>query len=119
MAKFRDAVKNSTQSEESVLVVSYNRKALGQTGSGHFSPIGGYEPSTDRVLIMDVARFKYPPHWTKLPLLYTAMTGLDTVSPFYCRKKDSAKGCRKITSAVSSLGDRSLSHLSQTLCIMG
>jgi Phytochelatin synthase len=31
---------------------------LGQTGSGHFSPIAGYHAATDSVLILDVARFK-------------------------------------------------------------
>jgi hypothetical protein len=31
---------------------------LGQTGTGHFSPIGGFHESKDLVLIMDVARFK-------------------------------------------------------------
>ena len=29
-----------------------------QTGDGHFSPIGGYDPENDLLLIMDVARFK-------------------------------------------------------------
>lgn len=39
------------------------RAKLGQSGSGHFSPIGAFDRDTDMVLIMDVARFKYPPHW--------------------------------------------------------
>ena len=39
-----------------VLIVSYNRAAVNQTGSGHFSPIGGYNSASDMVLIMDVAR---------------------------------------------------------------
>jgi glutathione gamma-glutamylcysteinyltransferase len=46
-------------------------------GTGHFSPIGGYHPSKDLALIMDVARFKYPPHWVPVPLLYEAMKPLD------------------------------------------
>ena len=60
-----------------VMVVSYNRRDLSQTGSGHFSPIGGYCVKRDLVLIMDVARFKYPPHWVPLPLLFTAMQAID------------------------------------------
>ena len=56
-----------------VLVCSYNRKTLGQTGSGHFSPIGAYDPETDHVLILDVARFKYPPHWVLLETLFESM----------------------------------------------
>jgi hypothetical protein len=31
---------------------------------------GAYEPASDMVLILDVARFKYPAHWVSLPDLY-------------------------------------------------
>jgi glutathione gamma-glutamylcysteinyltransferase len=67
----------------SVLVGSYSREALGQTGntgvaavglhSGHYSPVGGYHEGTDSVLLLDVARFKYPPHWVALGALFRAM----------------------------------------------
>lgn len=60
-----------------VLVASYSRKVLGQTGSGHFSPIAAYDSKTDSVLILDTARFKYGAHWVKLPLLYDAMLPVD------------------------------------------
>ena len=74
---FRRAVKEVTQSESKVLVCSYSRNILGQTGGGHFSPIGGYHPTKDLVLIFDVARFKYPPHWVSVDLLWKAMQSLD------------------------------------------
>ncbi|XP_046841427.1 glutathione gamma-glutamylcysteinyltransferase-like isoform X2 [Xenia sp. Carnegie-2017] len=74
---FRRAVKDVTQSENKVLVCSYSRNILGQTGGGHFSPIGGYHPTKDLVLIFDVARFKYPPHWVSVDLLWKAMQSLD------------------------------------------
>ena len=45
-----------------VLVASYDRAALGQTGSGHFSPIGGHHRDKDLVLILDVARFCLKSH---------------------------------------------------------
>jgi hypothetical protein len=61
-----------------VMIVSYSRTVLSQTGIGHFSPIGGYHPSSDMVLIMDVARFKYPPHWIPLSLLYDALCTVDS-----------------------------------------
>lgn len=48
-----------------------------QTGTGHFSPIGGYHAGRDMVLILDVARFKYPPHWVPLTLLWQAMDTID------------------------------------------
>lgn len=44
-----------------------------QTGRGHYSPIGGYHAGRDMVLILDVARFKYPSHWIPLTLLRKAM----------------------------------------------
>ena len=77
---FRAAVEGVvTQAENAALVVSYDRSVLGQTGAGHFSAIGGFHPESDSVLIMDVARFKYPPHWVSLPLLVSAMQ--DSLDP--------------------------------------
>lgn len=60
-----------------VLVVSYSRKTMGQTGSGHFSPLAAYDPESDSVLILDTARFKYGAHWAKLSLVYEAMKPID------------------------------------------
>lgn len=51
-----------------------------QTGTGHFSPIGGYHAEKDMALILDVARFKYPPHWVPLSLLWEAMDTVDDAS---------------------------------------
>ncbi|XXQ34946.1 glutathione gamma-glutamylcysteinyltransferase [Plasmodiophora brassicae] len=77
---FRERVRAATGIGNEFLVVSYGRAHLGQSGDGHFSPIGGYDPSEDLVLIMDVARFKYPPHWVKLPLLFEAMKLQDSTT---------------------------------------
>ena len=55
------------------LVLNYNRAVLGQTGTGHFSPVAAYHEPTDSVLIMDVARFKYPPHWVAVGTLHEAI----------------------------------------------
>jgi glutathione gamma-glutamylcysteinyltransferase len=74
---FRETVKRATSSNNAHLIVSYDRSVLLQTGTGHFSPIGGYYPEEDLVLILDVARFKYPPHWVPLELLYKAMQTVD------------------------------------------
>lgn len=74
---FRWVVETCTKNEGEIVAVSYSRKVIGQTGDGHFSPIGGYHKEKDLVLIMDTARFKYPPHWVKLPLLFEAMKSLD------------------------------------------
>jgi glutathione gamma-glutamylcysteinyltransferase len=61
-----------------VVIVNYSRRLVGQTGSGHFSPVGGYHAATDRVLVLDTARFKYPPHWMSVPMLFAAMQEPDS-----------------------------------------
>ena len=78
--QFRQTVAETCAGEQSVLVCSYSRKTLGQTGSGHFSPVGGYSKIEDLVLLLDVARFKYPPHWVSLKLLWEAMTAVDAAT---------------------------------------
>lgn len=52
------------------MVVSFSRSTLGQTGDGHYSPIAAYSAETDRCLLLDVARFKYPPYWVSVQDLY-------------------------------------------------
>ncbi|MEO5767719.1 MAG: phytochelatin synthase family protein, partial [Polyangia bacterium] len=67
----RLAVRTATAAPRGpMLVAGYARSVLGQTGGGHFSPIAGYHPARDLVLILDVARFKYPPHWVPLSALW-------------------------------------------------
>lgn len=81
LEQFRALVRAVCFSEAAqALIVSYSRQALGQTGDGHFSPIGGYHPERDLVLLMDVARFKYPPHWVPLSHLWTAIDSRDDAS---------------------------------------
>jgi hypothetical protein len=63
--------------ESVVMIASYSRKPLNQTGTGHFSPIGAYNREHDMLLVMDVARFKYPPHWIPVPLFFSAMQDID------------------------------------------
>ncbi|EFO86171.1 CRE-PCS-1 protein [Caenorhabditis remanei] len=80
LQKFRKSLVNSVRSDDQVLVASYDRSVLGQTGSGHFSPLAAYHADSDQVLIMDVARFKYPPHWVKLETLQKALCSVDTTT---------------------------------------
>ncbi|XP_058101558.1 glutathione gamma-glutamylcysteinyltransferase 1-like [Magnolia sinica] len=74
---FRKHVIRCSSSEDCHLITSYHRGPFKQTGSGHFSPIGGYHAGSDMALILDVARFKYPPHWVPLALLWEAMRTID------------------------------------------
>jgi glutathione gamma-glutamylcysteinyltransferase len=76
LAAFRAAIA-SAASGDGVLVLSYDRSALGQAGSGHYSPVGGYHRARDLALILDVARFKYPPHWVSVERLWQATHPID------------------------------------------
>jgi glutathione gamma-glutamylcysteinyltransferase len=73
--EFRRDVKDMLSAEGAMLVVSFSRSSLGQTGEGHFSPIAAFYE--DYVLVLDVARFKYAPYWVSLSQLYEAMKPLD------------------------------------------
>ncbi len=75
-----DLLTAATSPDGPVLAVSYSRKALGQTGDGHFSPVAGVHAGRDLALVLDVARFKYPPHWVPVPLLWEAMKPHDTAT---------------------------------------
>ncbi|KAF7818450.1 glutathione gamma-glutamylcysteinyltransferase 1 [Senna tora] len=75
--EFRKYVKSCSTSDDCHVISSYHRAALKQTGTGHFSPIGGYHAGKDMALILDVARFKYPPHWVPLTLLWEGMNYAD------------------------------------------
>jgi len=81
---FRNDIRNTLDSrfnhDNSMLVTSFSRAALQQTGDGHYSPIAAYHEASDSVLILDVARFKYAPYWTTVEDLYQAMEPLDTAT---------------------------------------
>lgn len=68
---------SSTDQAKSFIVTNFSRKYLGQTGDGHFSPIGGFHKKSGLVLVLDVARFKYPPYWVKLEDLWDSMAVVD------------------------------------------
>lgn len=65
---------------DALLTVNFHRKVLGQTGTGHYSPVGGFNARRDMVLILDVAKFKYDSYWCSLPVLYEALKPHDVVS---------------------------------------
>lgn len=75
-----DLVRAASAADGPVLAVAYSRRVLGQTGDGHYSPIAGVHAGRDLALVLDVARFKYPPHWVPVPLLWEAMRPHDPVT---------------------------------------
>ncbi|XP_022758466.1 glutathione gamma-glutamylcysteinyltransferase 1-like isoform X2 [Durio zibethinus] len=74
---FRNFIVRCSTSDDCHVISSYHRATFKQTGTGHFSPIGGYHAERDMALILDVARFKYPPHWVPVTLLWEAMDNVD------------------------------------------
>ncbi|KAJ3205790.1 hypothetical protein HDU67_008634, partial [Dinochytrium kinnereticum] len=74
---FISDIKRVSKSTKEVMVVSFSRQSLLQTGTGHFSPIGGYDEKENKVLIFDVARFKYPAYWVSVDLLWESIHPID------------------------------------------
>jgi hypothetical protein len=80
LEKFRNLiVKNLTEANNFVLI-NYLRSAIGQERGGHISPIAAYDRDSDRFLILDVSRYKYPPVWVKVEELWKATKTIDPAS---------------------------------------
>ncbi|KAI7903388.1 Phytochelatin synthase-domain-containing protein [Cokeromyces recurvatus] len=75
--KFVKDVEMVTSTSDKFMVVSFSRKVLGQTGDGHFSPIGAYNAQERKVLILDTARYKYPSYWCPIEMLFESMNPID------------------------------------------
>lgn len=75
---FRQAAVASIDDAESFVLVNYLRAAIGQEKGGHISPLASYDADTDRFLILDVTRYKYPPVWVEAAALYDAMNTPDS-----------------------------------------
>lgn len=74
---FRNAITSSLETPHEFVVVNYLRSAIHQEGGGHISPLAAYHAPSDQVLILDVAKYKYPPVWVELPTLFAAMSSVD------------------------------------------
>ena len=79
-AQFRLLLRSNLSDPSDRLLVNYDRQALGQAGGGHISPIAAYHAATDRVLILDVARYRYPSVWVPLADLWQAIRSTDSSS---------------------------------------
>lgn len=77
---FRDLLLDALAKPNTHVVINYGRKELGETGTGHISPIGAYNPIEDRALILDVNRRRLPPVWAQINSIHTAMNTLDCYS---------------------------------------
>jgi hypothetical protein len=75
------------------VIVNYLRKAIGQQVGGHISPLAAYDAKADRFLVLDVARYKYPPFWVKTADIFAAMNTPDAVNG------DKSRGFVTVTAA--------------------
>ncbi len=75
---FREAAVAAIDDDEHFVLVNYLRKAIGQETGGHISPLAAYDADTDRFLILDVSRYKYPPVWVEAAALFGAMNTEDS-----------------------------------------
>ena len=76
--EFRKTAREYLSHEDQFVIVNYLRKAIGQEKGGHISPVAAYDAETDRFLILDVSRYKYPPVWVTAPQLFDAMNTTDS-----------------------------------------
>ncbi len=80
LASFRRLVVANLANPSDRLLVNYLRSSLGQQGGGHISPLAAYHALSDRVLLLDVARYRYPSVWVPLQALWQAMRTIDSDS---------------------------------------
>lgn len=77
---FMKRAKQTLNNPHAFLIVNFGRQGIDEVGGGHFSPVAAYNQKANRFLIMDVARYKYPPVWVKPKALWRAMEMTDSVS---------------------------------------
>ncbi|MFN5696938.1 MAG: phytochelatin synthase family protein [Cyanobacteriota bacterium] len=80
LEQFRRMVRRNLEDPRDRLLANYDRRAVGQTGGGHISPLAAYDPRSDRVLILDVARYRYPAVWVTMADLWRAVASVDRSS---------------------------------------
>jgi len=61
------------------VIVNYVRRAVGQEGGGHFSPLGAYDADSDAFLLLDVNPSAAGWVWIPAPTLIKAMRTFDTL----------------------------------------
>jgi len=71
--KFRRIAIKALSSGKVFVIVNVLRSAMYEVEGGHMSPLAAYDRKTDRLLFMDVSRYKYPPVWVKTQDLWNAM----------------------------------------------
>jgi len=79
-AALRALLRKALGDDGRFVLANYLRANLGQVGGGHWSVLAAYDVQTDRVLILDVAKYKYAPAWVGISTLRQAIATTDTTS---------------------------------------
>ena len=80
---FKVCLFSSVRRQKFFLVTNTSRKALKQTGDGHFSCITSYHEKSDFLLMLDSARFKYNSMWFNLKYVYNSFLPIDPITKKY------------------------------------
>ena len=80
VGQLRDLLKQQLRESDRFVLLNFNRRFIGQAGGGHWSPLAAYHEASDSALLLDVARYKYPPVWVPLAHLLAAAQDPDSVS---------------------------------------
>jgi hypothetical protein len=96
---FRKIAQENLKATGDFLLVNYQRASLGQGKVGHISPVAAYHAGTDRLLVLDVAAYKYPPVWVSTDALWNAMNTVD-------RSSSHTRGFIVVTEGAFDIGRR-------------
>lgn len=77
---FRSVLVQNLAEPGNFVAINYLRRAIAQERGGHISPLAAYDAQSDRFLILDVSRYKYPPVWVEAETLWQAIRTTDSVS---------------------------------------
>lgn len=70
---FRQSAMSAVNNPQRFIIINFCRKDIHEKGCGHFSTLAAFNKKADRFLLLDVARYKYPPVWIKAAALYHSM----------------------------------------------
>lgn len=80
LEEFRSLIRANLETPGNYVLINYLRRAIGQERGGHISPLAAYDADTDKFLILDVSRYKYPPVWVQAETLWESINTEDSVS---------------------------------------
>lgn len=78
--ELRTLLKKTLGDDGQFVLINYFRANLGQVGGGHWSVLAAFDVQSDRVLILDVAKYKYAPVWVRIGTLRQAIATIDSTS---------------------------------------